>query len=140
MVATGRAKLHSQLRCPGARKLFRMHSWRQSMPLARFQDLLGLLASESAAIAEDVAEFGEFFLRDLGNECLGEQRDIPFYSGGSSAILGRDDMGAEERRDDVQRLFGGNFFVQAENFQLARHVEAVTALCLDRGGAVGGEL
>ena len=55
--------------------------------------------------------------------------DLPRNSGGH-------DMCAEKRRDDFQRLRGAQFLVQRKNFQFARDIEPVAALCFDRCRAI----
>ena len=112
MIAAGRAQFHRQLRRARAGKLFRMQLGYQAVPPACFQDMLCLLASKRPAIAEHIAEFREFFFRNFWNQLLCEQLNVPFHPRRRSAILRRDDVSAEERRDDVQRLFRGQFLVQ----------------------------
>ena len=54
-------------------------------------------------------------------------------------LAAMNDVRPEERRDDVQRLLCGQFFMQPQNSQLALDIQAVSALGLDCRRSVSGE-
>src|ERR1700693_337891 len=76
MIAACRAEFYGKLCSAGARKLFGVHSWPQAVPLTRFEDLFGLREVECAALAKNIAEFGEFLRGDFWKEVVDQERDV----------------------------------------------------------------
>jgi hypothetical protein len=87
-------------------------------------------------VAEDVAKIREVRFRDRRNEAVDKKIDPGVWA---IVKLARDDMGAEERADDVERLFVAKFIESIQDFQFVLPVQAVAAFCLQRGCAVCGE-
>ena len=140
VIAARRAKFYGELSGAGMGELLPVDARFQAVALAGFEDLFCLRHAEGAALAENVAEFGEFFGGDQRDYLIDEKRDVFFGAGGAATEFSRDHVRAEKSGNDVQWLRGGQFFMQVENFELADDVEAVAALGLDSGSAVGGEL
>ena len=67
VIAARRAEFYSDLGGAGMGKLFGVQSRFQAVTFAGFQDLFGLGYVERAALAEDVAIFGQLFGGDLRN-------------------------------------------------------------------------
>src|SRR5581483_1282939 len=103
---TGGAECNGKLRRAGVGKLFGVQSRQQAEPLAGLQDALRLRERESAAVAKDVAEFREIGLGELGHQLAGQQLDVLPGTIFLAAKFRGDDVRAEKRRGDLDRLFG----------------------------------
>src|ERR1700676_142150 len=93
MIAACGPQLHRELGPTGARELFGMQPWRQTVPLARLQNPLGLLPRERATVAKNVAVFGEPLCRYFGNKLVNEQRNVLLGPVRPAAIRTRNKMG-----------------------------------------------
>ena len=92
---------------------------------------------ERAAIAVDIAKFRESRRRDCGNPALHQQIHKRF---GPAAIFRRNDVRAEKRPGDIERLLLMQLLKKVQNLQLALPIQAVAALGFERGGSVRREL
>ena len=136
MVGAGRLHLDGEPGCSGVRELLGVNARHQATSAASGENFAGLRDGERAAIAEDVAEFGEACHGHGGNPTIHQQVHIRF---GAAAIFLRDHMRAEKRGMDIQRMFLMQFAEERKDFEFTFPVEAVAAFRFDRGGAVAGE-
>ncbi len=75
MIAAGGAQSDTQVRCSGVGELFSVNARAEAMLLASLENLPRFGHRESAAFAEDVAVRGEVFLRDPGDDRIGNDPD-----------------------------------------------------------------
>ena len=136
MVGAGRVHLDGEARCAGVRKLLGVDARDQATGASGGENFARLRDGERAAIAEDIAEFGQACQGDRRNPALDEQIDVRF---GAAAKFRGDNMRAEKCGDDVERMFLVKLGEQRKNFQFTFPVQAVAAFGFDRGGAVGCE-
>ena len=130
-------QLDREPRRPGARELLGVNARHESAGAPRRQNPPRLRHRERAAVAEDVAELGEPRGRNGGNPALHQQVHIRV---GPSPKFRRNDVRAEKRADDIERLLLMQLMKHVQNLQLALPIEAVTALGFERSGAVRGKL
>src|SRR5260370_21327021 len=104
VVAARRMQRDAQLRRAGAGKLFGVEPWLQAADAPGRQDSPRLLYGERATVAEDVAILREAFVRDFRNQLLHDELDVIVGALSASAILRRNDVRAQEGRDNVERL------------------------------------
>ena len=99
----------------------------------RLQDPPGLVRAEDALLAEDVGEPGPALGRDARQLLVdaGSARRPRSASRGRGTPAGHG-VGAEPRRQDVDRAFPAEAVGDLEQAQLGREVEAVARLRLDR--------
>src|ERR1043166_5224524 len=92
-----------------------------------------------AAVAKDVAVFGQTVFGNFRDQFLLEKLQIVTGAAGLVAIFRGNCMRAEECRDNLQRLFGIELFVKREDSQFAGQVKAVATFGLNRRRAMLGK-
>ncbi len=107
VIATCGSELDGKLRGAGVGKLLGVKSRSKAVGLALHKDVLGLLASEGATVAEDIAEFRKLFRGDFGEELVDEQTDVLVGASFGRAEFRGHDMRAKESRNNFERLIGG---------------------------------
>lgn len=105
------------------------------------QNFAGLCDGESAAVAEDIAEFCEILGGDAWQPFAADQVNVGVGRfAGAIAKFGGHDMGTEKCGNDFKGLLAIEFAEEGEDFAFAGPVEAIAGLGFEGGGAVGGEL
>ena len=87
---------------------------------------------EVAALAENVAAFGQLFLGYARQHLVDDERDILL---GRAAKLFRNGVCAEKRRHKFDRRFRIQPANHAQNLQLVLHGQPIAGLCFDRCGS-----
>ena len=136
MVGAGRLHLDGEAGCAGVRKLLCVDARDQATGASGGENFARLRDGERAAIAEDIAEFGQ--------ACHGHRRDPAIYQQihirfGAAAIFRGDHVRAEKCGVDIERMFLVKLGEQRKNFEFTFPVEAVAAFGFDRGSAMGCE-
>lgn len=141
MVGAGGVHFGGEARGSGAGELFGVEAEAELAGAGRRENSARLRHGKSAAVAENVAEFGEIFSGDSREPFAADEVDIGI-SGFSGAIaeFGGHDMCAEKCGNDFERLLAIEFAEEGEDFAFAGPVEAIAGFGFDSGGAVGGEL
>lgn len=133
--------LNGEARCPGAGELFGVKTQTEAAGASGGEDFAGLRNRKSAAVAEDIAEFGEIFSGDARKPFAADEVDVGFGRfAGAIAKFSGDDMSAQKCRDDFETLLAVEFADEREDFAFTEPVEAIAGFGFECGGSVGGEL
>lgn len=125
----------------GAGELFSVKTQTEAAGASGGEHFSGLGDGEGAAVAEDVAEFGEIVGGNPRKPFAADEFDVGVGRfAGAIAKFGGNDMGAEKCRHDFERLLTVEFAEEGENFAFAGPIEAVARFGFERGATVGGEL
>ena len=113
-----------------------MNAWNQAPRAPCGADPACLRDRERAAIAKDVAEFGEAGHRDRRNPPLDQEVHVGVRA---FAKFGWNHVRTEKRRANINGMALMQVRKKLEDFQLALPIEAVAALGFDGGSAVSYE-
>ena len=131
VVGRQRSELDRELRTTGWRELVGVEPGSHPERLGREQDPPALVGREHAPLAEDVGEAGPALGRDPGQLVVEEVPRVGLGRVAPVAELGRDGVGAEPGREDVDRALLAELVGDLEEPQLGPQVEPIAGLRLD---------
>ena len=124
MVGACRLHFDGEAGGAGVGQLLGMDARHQTSGTSGSENSAGLCNRECAAVAENVAEFGEAGHGYRGNPAFDEQVHVRI---GPAAKFRGHDVRAEKRGVDIERVLLMQFREQRQNLEFAFPVEAVAA-------------
>ena len=136
MVGRGGTQLRGKLRAAGRRQFVGVQPRRHAECGRGLEDAPRLVGAEDAVLAEHIAEAGATVGRDARQLLIEDRADVCLGAFRSGAELDGDRVGAEVRRDDLDRALEPESIRELHEAQLGLQVEAVARLGFDGRDAV----